>query len=115
MPWHSDMRHANFASQSPSHAIGAAVVTICSLFYIVILSFPCHFNILNCCTLNQNRNGLELVPQPLYSQAKSSVSVDDQAGTEWDVLGDHQSGLNARVVKNADPDGLGRFSPLASR
>ncbi|KAF7820273.1 uncharacterized protein G2W53_025728 [Senna tora] len=90
VPWRSDMNHANFASQSPPHPVGAALVT-------------------------SNKNGLELIPRTLYPQVKSPVSVDGLTGTEWDVLGGHQSGWDGGVVKNADPDVLGRFSPLESR
>ncbi|KAK4283252.1 hypothetical protein QN277_000225 [Acacia crassicarpa] len=89
VPVRSDVNHSNFASQSPSHSIGAALA-------------------------NSNKDGLELVPQPMYSQVKPQVSVDGQMGTDWDILGRHQSGLGG-MAKNVDADVLGRYSPLASR
>ncbi|OIV90698.1 hypothetical protein TanjilG_15084 [Lupinus angustifolius] len=86
-PWRSDMNHANVASQSPSLSIRAPLET-------------------------SNKNGLELVPQPMYSAAKTQVPVDAQAGNEWDVLSRHQSG---GVATNVDADEVGRYSPIASR
>ncbi|CAJ1976370.1 unnamed protein product [Sphenostylis stenocarpa] len=87
-PWRSDMNHANVATQS--HSTGAPLAT-------------------------SNKNGLELVPQNMYSQVKSQVSVDTQAGTDWDLLGHHQNGFSGGVATSVDADDLGRFSPLASR
>ncbi|KAG4919656.1 hypothetical protein JHK82_057079 [Glycine max] len=89
-PWRSDMNHANVATQSQPHSIGAPLTT-------------------------SNKNGLELVPQHMYSQVKPQVSVDAQAGTEPDLLGRHQNGLSGGVATSVDADDLGRFSPLASR
>ncbi|XP_054786754.1 uncharacterized protein LOC129293003 isoform X2 [Prosopis cineraria] len=89
VPLRSDMNHSNFASQSPSHSVGAALAT-------------------------SNKDGLELVPQPMYSQVKPQVSVDGQMGTDWDILGRHQSGVGG-MTKNVDADVMGRYSPLASR
>ncbi|XP_061369458.1 uncharacterized protein LOC133312304 isoform X2 [Gastrolobium bilobum] len=88
-PWRSDMNHANVATQS-SHSIGAPLAT-------------------------SNKNGLELVPQHMYSHVRTQVSVDAQGGTDWGILGPHQSGLGGGVTTNVDADGLGRYSPLASR
>jgi len=61
----------------------------------------------------QNRNSLELVPQHMYSQVKPQVSVDAQAGTDWDLLGRHQNDFSGGVATSVDD--LGRYSPLASR
>ena len=63
----------------------------------------------------QNKNGLELVPQDMYSQAKTQVSVDAQTGTDWDMFGRHQSGLGGGLATNIDGDELGGHSPYASR
>ncbi|XP_028756501.1 uncharacterized protein LOC114715777 isoform X3 [Neltuma alba] len=63
---------------------------------------------------HSNKDGLELVPQPMYSQVTPPVSVDGQTGADWDILGRHQSGLGG-MAKNMDADVLGRYSPLASR
>ncbi|XP_014513892.1 uncharacterized protein LOC106772187 isoform X1 [Vigna radiata var. radiata] len=87
-PWRSDTNHANVATQS--HSIGAPLA-------------------------NSNKNSLELVPQHMYSQAKPQVSVDAQAGTDWDLLGRHQNGFSGGVATSVDADDLGRYSPLASR
>ncbi|KAE9619113.1 hypothetical protein Lalb_Chr02g0149731 [Lupinus albus] len=89
-PWRSDMNHANVASQSPSLSIHAPLET-------------------------SNKNGLELVPQPRYSAAKTQVPVDARTGNEWDVLSRHQSGLGGGVATNVDADEVGRYSPIASR
>ncbi|KAL2325224.1 hypothetical protein Fmac_024282 [Flemingia macrophylla] len=91
-PWRSDTNHSNVAvvTQSQSHSIGAALAT-------------------------PNKNGLELVPQHMYSQVKPHVSVDAQAGTDWDLLGRHQNGMSGGVATSADADDLGRYSPIASR
>ncbi|XP_027936515.1 uncharacterized protein LOC114191511 isoform X2 [Vigna unguiculata] len=85
-PWRSDTNHANVATQSQS--IGAPLA-------------------------NSNRNSLELVPQHMYSQVKPQVSVDAQAGTDWDLLGRHQNDFSGGVATSVDD--LGRYSPLASR
>ncbi|KOM35622.1 hypothetical protein LR48_Vigan02g177200 [Vigna angularis] len=87
-PWRSDTNHANVATQS--HSIGAPLA-------------------------NSNKNSLELVPQHMYSQVKPQVSVDAQAGTDWDLLGRHQNGFSGGVATSVDADDLGRYSPLASR
>ncbi|CAL0299948.1 unnamed protein product [Lupinus luteus] len=89
-PWRSDMNHANVASQSPSLSIRAPLET-------------------------STKNGLELVPQPMYSAAKTQVPVDAQTGNEWDVSSRHQSGLGGGVATNVDADEVGRYSPIASR
>ncbi|XP_062158421.1 uncharacterized protein LOC133865915 isoform X2 [Alnus glutinosa] len=90
-PWRSDMNHSNFAPQSPSHPIGAALTT-------------------------SNKNGLELVPQPPYSHGKMPVSSSDaQTATDWELLSRHQSGLGGVAARNLEPDNLGRYPPLASR
>ncbi|XP_047151951.1 uncharacterized protein LOC124823713 isoform X2 [Vigna umbellata] len=87
-PWRSDTNHANVATQS--HSIGAPLA-------------------------NSNKNSLELVPQHMYSQVKPQVSVDAQAGTDWDLLGRHQNGFSGGVATSVNADDLGRYSPLASR
>ncbi|KAK7356834.1 hypothetical protein VNO80_16113 [Phaseolus coccineus] len=87
MPWRSDTNNANVATQS--HSIGAPLAT-------------------------SNKNSLELVPRNMYSQVKPHVSVDAQAGTDWDLLGRHQNGFTG-VATGVDADDLGRYSPLASR
>jgi len=51
----------------------------------------------------------------VYSQVKPHVSVDAQAGTDWDLLGRHQNGFSGGVATGVDADDLGRYSPLASR
>ncbi|XP_021825382.1 uncharacterized protein LOC110766372 isoform X2 [Prunus avium] len=90
-PWRSDSIHSNIAPQSPSHSIGAALAT-------------------------SNKNGLELVPQPIYSHETVPVSTSDaQTTTEWDLLGRHQSGLGGVVTNNLKANGLGRYSPIESR
>ncbi|XP_059453233.1 uncharacterized protein LOC132183813 isoform X2 [Corylus avellana] len=90
-PWLSDMNHSNFAPQSPSHPIGAALTT-------------------------SNKNGLELVPQPPYSHGKIPVSSSDaQTATDWELSSRHQIGLGGVAARNLEPDDLGRYPPLASR
>lgn len=89
-PWRSDMNHANVATQSQSHSIGSPLPA-------------------------SHKNGLELVPQPMYSQARTQVSVDHQTGGDWDLLSRHQNGLSGGVTMNVDADDLVRYSPLASR
>lgn len=90
-PWRSDMNHSNFAPQSPSHPIGAALTT-------------------------SNKNGLELVPQPPYSHGKIPVSSSDaQTATDWELSNHRQSGLGGVAARNLEPDDLGRYPPLASR
>ncbi|KAK6645845.1 hypothetical protein PHAVU_L001768 [Phaseolus vulgaris] len=88
MPWRSDTNNANVATQS--HSIGAPLTT-------------------------SNKNSLELVPRNVYSQVKPHVSVDAQAGTDWNLLGRHQNGFSGGVATGVDADDLGRYSPLASR
>ncbi|KAK7269003.1 hypothetical protein RIF29_21717 [Crotalaria pallida] len=89
-PWRSDMNQANVSSQSPSRSIRAPLTT-------------------------SNKNGLELVPQNMYSPAKTQVSVDAPIGNDWDIMNRHQSGLGGGVATNVDADELGRYSPIASR
>ncbi|CAI9115561.1 OLC1v1016487C1 [Oldenlandia corymbosa var. corymbosa] len=57
------------------------------------------------------KNGLELVPQPPYSNGKIPTYLDPQASSEWDLLGNRQSGLGGGE-RNAESDDLGRYSPL---
>uniref|UniRef100_A0A5B6ZEA9 DUF7046 domain-containing protein n=1 Tax=Davidia involucrata TaxID=16924 RepID=A0A5B6ZEA9_DAVIN len=64
---------------------------------------------------SDNKNGLELVPQPAYSHGNVPTSSDPQTTTDWDLLGHHRSGLGGAVAKNLEPDDLGRYSPLESR
>ncbi|KAK7391820.1 hypothetical protein VNO78_20243 [Psophocarpus tetragonolobus] len=89
-PWRSDTNHANVATQLQPHSTGAPLAT-------------------------SNKNGLELVPQHMYSQVKPQVSVDAQAGSDWDLLGRQQNGLSGGVATSVDADDLERYSPLASR
>lgn len=56
-----------------------------------------------------------MVPRPMYSQAKTHVSVDGQLHTDWDILGRNQNNLGGGAANNVDADVLGRYSPLASR
>jgi len=116
VPWRSDMNQANFSPQSPSHSVGAALATsVCLLCHIVSFSYYSKTYIKTRCILHQNKDGLELVPQSVYSQGKTQVPVDGQTGADWSILGRHQSGLGGVVAKNVDADELGRHSPLASR
>lgn len=89
-PWRSDTNQANVATQSQSHLIGSPLPT-------------------------SHKNGLELVPQHMYSQVRTQVSGDAQTGGDWDLLGHQQNGLNGGVAMNAEADDLGRYSPFASR
>lgn len=77
MPWNSDLNRPNFAPQSPS-SVGAALTT-------------------------SNKNGLELVPQPTFSQPISATPVSS-SDARWDLLG-HQN----------YHDDLGRHTPPVSR
>ncbi|KAL1341876.1 uncharacterized protein [Arachis hypogaea] len=90
MPWRPDLNNANIATQSPSHPIGAPLAT-------------------------SNKKGLELVPQELYSQARTQVSVDSHMGNDWDMFGRTQTGMGGGVTTNVDGDDSGRYSPYASR
>ncbi|MED6186540.1 hypothetical protein PIB30_067662 [Stylosanthes scabra] len=90
MPWRPDMSNANIATQSPSHPIGAPLAT-------------------------SNKKGLELVPQELYSQVRTQVSVDSQMGNDWDMFGRSQTGMGGGVSTNIGGDDSGRYSPFASR
>lgn len=111
-PWRSDTNHANVATQS--HSIGAPLAnSVC--YCVTFFPFLLHDKILNNSIFYQNKNSLELVPQHMYSQAKPQVSVDAQAGTDWDLLGRHQNGFSGGVATSVDADDLGRYSPLASR
>lgn len=110
------MKHANFAPQSPSRSVAVALATsVCSLCHISFSYYATTYNrSLTCCILCQDKAGLELVPQPMYSQGRAQVSVDGQKGTDWDILGRHQNGLGV-AAKNVDAEELGRYSPIASR
>ncbi|CAI8603173.1 unnamed protein product [Vicia faba] len=89
-PWHSDINHANVATQSPLNSIGAPLAT-------------------------SNKNSLELVPQHRYSQVMTQAPVDPQTGTGWDAMNRYQSGMGGGLAANVDADDLGRYSPLGSR
>lgn len=54
-PWRSDVNHSNVAPPSLPHSIGTVLAT-------------------------SNTNGLELVPQPSYSQGKVPLSTSDELG-----------------------------------
>ncbi|KAJ9146544.1 hypothetical protein P3X46_028793 [Hevea brasiliensis] len=85
-PWRSDLNHSNVA-QSPSRSTGGAL----------------------------NKNGLELVPQPTYSDGKIPMTSLDAQTTDWDLLSQQQRGLGGAVSKNLELDDVVRRSPLASR
>ncbi|XP_022741051.1 uncharacterized protein LOC111292760 isoform X6 [Durio zibethinus] len=64
----------------------------------------------------KSKNGLELVPQPAYSQGKTQIISDAQTNSNWDLPGQNQGGLGGGIaLKNLEPDDLGRHSPIASR
>lgn len=110
------MSHSNVAPQSPFHPMGAALATsVCSCLLFVSLSISTNFSKFFY-IFYQNKNGLELVPQPTYSHGKVPVSTSDaQTAREWDVLVRRQSGYDGVVSRNMEPDDLERYSPLASR
>ncbi|GKV25432.1 hypothetical protein SLEP1_g34872 [Rubroshorea leprosula] len=89
-PWRSDVNHSNFAPQSPSQSIGAALAT-------------------------SNKDGLELVPQPTHSHVNPPTSSGAQRTLDWDLLGHHQGGLDGGFPQNREPDDLGRNSHFVSR
>ncbi|XP_038721653.1 uncharacterized protein LOC120013785 isoform X2 [Tripterygium wilfordii] len=89
-PWRSEVNHSNFAPQAPQSPIGVALMTT-------------------------NKNELELVPQPMYSQGKMPINSDGQTAADWDLSGHHQYGLGGNVAKNLETDDVARYSPLASR
>ncbi|XP_038997383.1 uncharacterized protein LOC120122300 isoform X2 [Hibiscus syriacus] len=90
-PWRSDVNHSNFAPQSPSHSLGATLTA-------------------------SSKNGLELVPRPVYSQGKTEIISDAQTDSNWDLPGQHHGGLGGGVAStNLEPDDLGRYSHIASR
>ncbi|MBA0697459.1 hypothetical protein Goari_021000, partial [Gossypium aridum] len=89
-PWRSDVNHSNFAPQSPSHSLGPTLTA-------------------------SSKNGLELVPQPVFSHGKTQIVSDAQTDSNWDLPGQYQGGSGGGVVsKNLEPDDLGRYSPIAS-
>ncbi|TYI30914.1 hypothetical protein ES332_A05G419400v1 [Gossypium tomentosum] len=90
-PWRSDVNHSNFAPQSPSHSLGPTLTA-------------------------SSKNGLELVPQPVFSHGKTQIVSDAQTDSNWDLPGQYQGGSGGGIVsKNLEPDDLGRYSPIASR
>ncbi|GMI86704.1 hypothetical protein like AT5G23490 [Hibiscus trionum] len=90
-PWRSDVNHSNFPPQSPSHSLGATLTA-------------------------SSKNGLELVPQPVFSQGKTQIISDAQTDSNWDLPSQHQGGLGGGIAsKNLESDDLGRYSPIASR
>ncbi|KAE8666000.1 Heat shock protein [Hibiscus syriacus] len=92
-PWRPDVNHSNFAPQSPLHSLGAALPTS-----------------------QKAKNGLELVPQPTYSQGKMQIISDAQKDAQWDLPGQHQGGLGGGIAsKDLELDDLGRYSPIPSR
>ncbi|XP_052176434.1 uncharacterized protein LOC127790791 isoform X2 [Diospyros lotus] len=62
---------------------------------------------------SDNKNGLELVPQPAFSHGNLPITSDTHA--DWDTVGHHQSGLGDGAAKHPEPDDRLRYSPLASR
>ncbi|XWS29960.1 hypothetical protein CRYUN_Cryun24cG0075900 [Craigia yunnanensis] len=90
-PWRSDVNHSNFAPQSPSHSLGATLTT-------------------------SSKNGIQLVPQPAYSQEKTQIIFHAQTDSNWDLPGQHQRALGGGIAsKNLEPADSGRYSPIASR
>ncbi|OMP01126.1 hypothetical protein COLO4_12142 [Corchorus olitorius] len=90
-PWRSDVNQSNFPPQSPSHSLGATLTT-------------------------SSKNGLELVPQPAYSQGMTQIASDAQTESNWDLPGQHQGGLGGGIASNnMESNDLGRYSPIASR
>ncbi|CAN1342740.1 hypothetical protein LINPERPRIM_LOCUS39554 [Linum perenne] len=86
-PWHSDVSHSNVTLQSPAHSVGVGL----------------------------DKNGLELVPQQMYSRGNAPMaSSDSQIATDWDTPSHQQRELGGGA-KNLDMDDAGRYSPLASR
>ncbi|XP_060183492.1 uncharacterized protein LOC132613483 isoform X2 [Lycium barbarum] len=61
------------------------------------------------------KEGLELVPQQVYSSEKAPLSSDPRTTTDWDPLRNPQSSLNRDAERNLETDDLGRYSPLTSR
>ncbi|CAN1342739.1 hypothetical protein LINPERPRIM_LOCUS39554 [Linum perenne] len=91
-PWHSDVSHSNVTLQSPAHSVGVGLVTTAV-----------------------DKNGLELVPQQMYSRGNAPMaSSDSQIATDWDTPSHQQRELGGGA-KNLDMDDAGRYSPLASR
>ena len=113
-PWRSDLNHSSVTPQSPTHFNGAALDTsVCSYIFFLVLS--CLIIVfLNSIFFCQNKNGLELVPQPTYSHGKLPPTSDAQAATNWELLGHHLGGVGGVFGKNLDDD-MRRYSPLASR
>ncbi|KAM7518006.1 hypothetical protein LguiB_016968 [Lonicera macranthoides] len=63
-----------------------------------------------------NKNGLELVAQPAYSDGQLPMSSDPLTTRDWDLLGHHQSSLGGGVARGLEPDDMGgMYSPLSSR
>ncbi|TYI86192.1 hypothetical protein E1A91_D04G048300v1 [Gossypium mustelinum] len=90
-PWRSDVNHSNFTPQSPSHSLGPTLTA-------------------------SSKNGLELMPQPVFSHGKTQIVSDAQTDSNWDLPGQYQGGSGGGIVsKNLEPDDLGRYSPIASR
>ena len=115
-PWRSDVNHSNFASQSPSHSLGATLTTSVCSYIFFWLHFYTIMIFLNSYTLCQSKNGLELVSQPAYSQGKTQIISDAQTDSNWDLPGQHQGALGGGIAsKNLEPADSGRYSPIASR
>ncbi|KAG8501642.1 hypothetical protein CXB51_004063 [Gossypium anomalum] len=88
--WRSDVNHSNFAPQSPSHSLGPTLTA-------------------------SSKNGLELVPQSVFSHGKTQIVSDAQTDSNWNLPGQYQGGSGGGIVsKNLEPDDLGRYSPIAS-
>ncbi|RZC59152.1 hypothetical protein C5167_006449 [Papaver somniferum] len=68
---------------------------------------------------SQNKNGLELVPQPAYSHSQTPISAraNAQAATDWNSLGQHthQTDFVGDGSKSPEPDNLGQPFPSTSR
>ncbi|PPD84977.1 hypothetical protein GOBAR_DD18086 [Gossypium barbadense] len=99
-PWRSDVNHSNFTPQSPSHSLGPTLTASHSYSY----------------AFSHSKNGLELMPQPVFSHGKTQIVSDAQTDSNWDLPGQYQGGSGGGIVsKNLEPDDLGRYSPIASR
>ncbi|XP_044500442.1 uncharacterized protein LOC123221628 isoform X2 [Mangifera indica] len=83
-PWRTDMNQSNVAPRSPTHSTGAAL----------------------------NKNGLELVPQPAYSQGMVPTTADAPTPTDWDLMGQNRGAVGGIIGKSLDDV---RYSPIARR
>ncbi|KAL8130643.1 hypothetical protein V2J09_019798 [Rumex salicifolius] len=89
-PWRPDGNNSTLPPPSPQNFSGAA--------------------------LTSSKDGLELVAQTTYSSPNIAAS-DAPMNTDWDTGGLHgqQAGLGGPVVRSAELNDMGRYSPIASR